>query len=90
MLRNLGYDAEIIYLKDLDNAFRIASDAFGAKPYDAIMIGAGVRKDDKMFILFEQLVNAAHQAAPNAKICFNSNPMDTTAAIQRWVKLQQN
>ena len=33
---------------------------------------------------FERLVNAVHESAPRAKICFNTNPGDTAEAIQRW------
>lgn len=30
-------------------------------------------------------VNVVHAHAPQAKICFNTNPGDTAAAVQRWL-----
>lgn len=27
-----------------------------------------------------------HRLAPDAHICFNTNPADSAAAVQRWVK----
>ena len=52
--------------------------------FDVVMIGAGVRKDDEHFLVFEQLVNVVHEHAPRARIAFNTGPTDSTAAIQRW------
>ena len=48
------------------------------------MIGAGVRKNDEHFLLFERLVNVAHEHAPRARIAFNTGPTDSDAAILRW------
>jgi hypothetical protein len=36
-------------------------------------------------LLFEKIINLVHALAPNAKICFNSNPADSAAAVQRWI-----
>jgi malate/lactate dehydrogenase len=30
------------------------------------------------------MINAVHEHAPKARICFNTNPMDTIASVQRW------
>ena len=49
------------------------------------MIGAGVRTLEPLFLLFEKLINAAHQKAPQVKLCFNSAPDDTAEAVQRWL-----
>jgi hypothetical protein len=49
------------------------------------MIGAGVRKIDRHFLLFERLVNVVHEHAPRAKLCFNTKPDDTAEAVKRWV-----
>src|SRR6266545_1445685 len=35
-------------------------------------------------LLFERIINAVHQHAPSAKLCFNTNPNDTVEAVQRW------
>jgi hypothetical protein len=35
--------------------------------------------------LFEKILNLVHTLAPDAKICFNTNPSDTLEAVQRWI-----
>jgi hypothetical protein len=49
-----------------------------------VLIGAGVRKDDDQFLVFEMLVNVVHEFAPQARIAFNTGPTDSDSAIQRW------
>jgi hypothetical protein len=53
--------------------------------FDCIMIGAGIRALPQHTRLFETIINAVHQKAPTAKLCFNTNPGDTVEAVQRWV-----
>jgi hypothetical protein len=53
--------------------------------YDCILIGAGIRLIAQNTPLFEKLVNVVHEHAPQAKLCFNTRPDDTAAAVQRWV-----
>jgi hypothetical protein len=36
-------------------------------------------------MLFERLVNAVHEHAPRARLCFNTRPDDTAEAVKRWV-----
>ena len=60
----------------------VVSDCGG---YPAVMIGAGVRTDPAQFLLFERLLNLVHAAAPAAKLCFNTSPDSTLAAIRRWL-----
>ena len=49
-----------------------------------VMIGAGVRKDDEHFLVFERLINVVHEHAPKARLAFNTGPTDSAAAVQRW------
>jgi hypothetical protein len=51
--------------------------------YDCVVIGAGLRIPPKTLALFETVVNAVHQAAPRAKIAFNTRPEDTADAAAR-------
>ena len=55
------------------------------KSFDCILIGGGVRLIARNTFLFEKLVNVVHVDAPQAKLCFNTKPTDTAAAVQRWV-----
>lgn len=84
-LNKLGYDASIIFVDHGQTAEEVVARALSDTPYDCILIGAGVRTDPDEFLLFEKLVNLVHRRAPQASICFNTNPMDTAAAVQRWI-----
>lgn len=59
--------------------------ALRAARFDAVLIGAGVRTSQEHFMLFEKLLNTVHQHAPGARLCFNTGPTDSVAAVQRWV-----
>lgn len=84
-LNTLGYEADLLYINDAETAYETVSDALSKTAYDCVLIGAGVRTIDEHFFVFEKLVNAVHQSAPTAKICFNTNPSDTAEAVQRWI-----
>ena len=83
-LRALGYEV-VSCLVDLgDTAEAVVAQALAARRFDCVLIGAGLRSPERL-LLFEQLLNAVHRGAPDAKICFNTSPRDSTEAVQRWV-----
>lgn len=84
-LNVLGYEAELCFIHDSLSAAEEVEAALNDQTYDCVLIGAGVRKDDAHFMVFEVLVNTVHQAAPSAKICFNTGPTDSVDAVQRWI-----
>jgi hypothetical protein len=84
-LNELGYEATLLFIEDAETAYDAVSQALAKSTYDCVLIGAGVRAVPEHFLVFECLVNAVHQSAPQAKICFNTNPADTAEAVQRWV-----
>ena len=83
-LNELGYEANLLFIDNAGTAFSIVKNALDQENYDCVLIGAGVRTVAEHFIVFERLVNAVHESAPKAKICFNTNPGDTAEAVQRW------
>ena len=83
-LNELGYQATLLFIDDANTAFDTVSRSLSETDYDCVLIGAGVRIVPEHFLVFEQLVNAVHQYAPKAKICFNTSPTDTAEAVQRW------
>ena len=84
-LRDLGFDAAWC-LTDLgETAEAVVRAALAAKSYDVVLIGAGIRVLPANFSLFERLINAVHEGAPRAKICFNTRPDDTEEAVLRWI-----
>ncbi|HEY7641913.1 MAG TPA: hypothetical protein VH814_19440 [Steroidobacteraceae bacterium] len=83
-IRTLGYEVETCYVDRGETAERVLTEQLRQRPFDCVMIGAGVR-DDTNLRLFEKLLNIVHALAPRAKICFNSSPTDSAEAVQRWV-----
>jgi hypothetical protein len=84
-LRAEGYDAALCLTDFGDTAEAVLRDALGARTYDCVVVGAGVRTLPAHFLLFEKIVNAIHAHAPTARICFNTNPGDTADAVKRWI-----
>ena len=84
-LTGLGYDVQMCFTDFGETAEAVVRDRLTQGRFHCVMIGAGVRAVPSNFILFEKLVNVVHEHAPQAKLCFNTTPADTTAAIQRWV-----
>lgn len=82
---DLGHECAGCWTDDGATAATVVRDEL-AKGYDCVVIGAGVRTDADLLPLFEQLINIIHEDAPNAKICFNTSPDSTAAAVQRWLK----
>jgi hypothetical protein len=84
-LRTLGYDVESCLIDLGDTAEAVTAAALGARHHDCVVIGAGLREPPERLLLFEKVLNLVHRLAPDARICFNTNPADTAAAVARWV-----
>ncbi len=84
-LNESGYEARIGFVDHGETAASAVESMLAERVYDCILIGAGVRTDPEEFTLFETLVNVIHAKAPQAKICFNTGPADSVAAVKRWV-----
>jgi hypothetical protein len=84
-LTNLGYNVETCMTDFGETAESVVQTHLAQKPWDCVMIGAGVRTVPSNFILFEKLVNVVHEHAPQAKLCFNQLPVDIGESIKRWV-----
>lgn len=83
-LNSLGLDAESCLTDRSAGASEKVTKYLKSKAYDCVVIGAGVRLPEENFSLFESIINAVHQWAPNARIAFNTRPDDTEAAVRRW------
>ncbi|MCR9219832.1 MAG: hypothetical protein NXI21_06365 [Alphaproteobacteria bacterium] len=84
-LEGEGYRVALCLIDRGETAEQTVRAALAETPVDAVLIGAGVRKDDALFLLFERLINLLHAEAPGAKICFNTQPSDTAEAVRRWL-----
>ncbi|GLY74624.1 hypothetical protein [Actinoallomurus iriomotensis] len=83
-LEELGFTVDVCLLDYGRTAEAVYRAALSRKDYDIVMIGAGVRLDPALTPLFEALVDATHELAPGAKLCFNVSPSTTVEAVQRW------
>lgn len=83
-LNDLGYNASIGFIFSGESATDQLIATLKEATFDVVLIGAGVRKDDDHFLLFEKLINVVHEYAPRARIAFNTGPTDSDAAVQRW------
>ena len=83
-VQNLGHDVQLDFIKDTGTAPEALAERLRSDRFDIVMIGAGVRKDEDHFLLFENLVNVVHEHAPGSRIAFNTGPTDSDAAILRW------
>ncbi len=84
-LTRLGYGVEMCLTDFGETAEAVVGSALKQKRFDCILIGAGVRANPSNLILFEKLINVVHEHAPQAKLCFNTMPSDTAAAVKRWL-----
>ena len=84
-IRALGYDVTSCLIDLGDSAEAVTTKALRSQSFDCVMIGAGLRQPGERLILFEKVLNLIHRLAPQASICFNTNPADTAEAVRRWL-----
>jgi hypothetical protein len=83
-LRGCGYEVTSCLVDAGETAESVAASLLQSQTFDCVMFGAGLR-EPQHHLLFEKLINLVHHGAPQAKLCFNTTPADTTEAVQRWV-----
>jgi hypothetical protein len=81
-----GWKADLCMIPPDETAGPMLERQLKSASYDCVVIGGGLRLPPKSLLLFERIVNAAHRAAPNAAIAFNTRPEDTAEAAARWLK----
>jgi len=87
-LRDRGREADLVLTTSEDAAAGEVSAALAAKPYDIIVVGAGLRVVPKMTGTFEAVMNAIREAAPGARLAFNLSPDDSDRAAERQADLR--
>jgi hypothetical protein len=80
-----GWHADACMISPDTAGCLILKKQLATKTYDCVVIGAGIRIPPKSLALFEIVVNAVHQGAPQAAIAFNTRPEDTAEAAARWL-----
>jgi len=85
-VRAVGFEVESCLIDLGETAEATTSAALTSKPFDCVVIGAGLREPPAQLLLFEMIINLVHRLAPDARICFNRNPADTLDAVQRRIE----
>jgi hypothetical protein len=84
-LRAFGFDTTSCLIDLGDTAESVVTETLKSRSFDCVVIGAGLREPKLQLLLFEKILNLVHTLAPDAKICFNTNPSDTLEAVRRWI-----
>jgi hypothetical protein len=84
-VRGLGYEVTSCLIDLGDTAEAVTTRALKGDKFDCVLIGAGLRQPGERVILFEKIINLIHGLAPEASICFNTTPADSTEAVRRWI-----
>ncbi len=84
MLRQAGFDVVNILIRNGDTPEDVVGRAMEQGPFDALLIGAGVRLVADNTLLFEGLVNLFHTAYPHARFVFNQAAVTSPDDILRW------
>src|SRR5580700_2785316 len=82
-----GYKYEIIHASPetgLDGFKRLLR----TQPCDGVLIGGGVAGDPALSYFMEQIIDAAHEVAPKAKIMFYNHSVDVRVIVERWFASQ--
>ncbi|WP_433204050.1 hypothetical protein ACQP1G_15245 [Nocardia sp. CA-107356] len=83
-LRAAGYVVDNCLIEFGTAGADTARRALAAKPYDAVLIGAGIRLVASNTLLFESIVNAAHTLQPGCRFVFNQSATATPYDIRRY------
>ena len=87
----LGIDVRncLVGLDGRDDISAVVTAALGEQPWDCVLVGGGIRKNEEQLALFETIVNLVHEHAPGAAIAFNATVDDVVEAVQRRLSLRR-
>ena len=88
-LRQMGHDFQWLLIDargGAEAASAAARAALAARPVEVVVIGGGVRFDPAQTPVLDALVNTVSQAAPGARLAFNTSPTTTAEAVGRAVQ----
>lgn len=84
-LNSLGFEVHHCIVDLGETAGTRVKEALDKDQFDSIMIGGAVRAFPQHTLLFEEIINLVHQRALTSKLCFNTGPETTVAAVIRSV-----
>jgi hypothetical protein len=85
LMSGAGYKYEIIHASP-DTGLEGFKHQLRTQPCDGVLIGGGVVSNSAMSYFLEQIIDAAHEVAPDAKIMFFNHSVDVRTTVERWFK----
>jgi hypothetical protein len=84
-IKEMGYEveAQVTSPEDIDTVVSKVKDKLQSREWDGYVIGFGIRGVPEYTNIFEELVNAGRELAPQARMGFNTVPNDVHVAISR-------
>ncbi|MEW2458564.1 MULTISPECIES: hypothetical protein [Streptomyces] len=80
-----GIDADVALVVYDASAESALVAALARQPWDVVVVGGGLRKNEELLPFFERIMNLIHRHAPQASIAFNTGIGDSVEAAQRWL-----
>ena len=78
-----GYRYEIVHASP-ETGLDAFKHQLRTQPCDGVLIGGGVASDSEMSYFMEQIIDATHAVAPQAKIMFYNHSEDVRVIVERW------
>ena len=75
--------ANLVFASEPGQDIEAVRKTLASQHWDAVIIGFGMRSIPGLTIFFEQVVNAVHELAPQARFLFNTSIEDSLDAVKR-------
>ncbi|CAM6114457.1 unnamed protein product [Calypogeia fissa] len=84
-MASAGIKFEFAAVKPEERALAELGRKLQSKRPDVVVIGNGIRSAMELTYFMEQIIDIVRTNAPQAKLAFNVNPVDTLDAVKRWL-----
>jgi hypothetical protein len=78
----VGAEYSLVGLDGSEDVEAVIADRLGARTWECVVVGGGIRTDAD---LFERVLNLVHRLAPDAAIALGDSPSGTYEAAARWL-----
>ena len=85
----VGAESCLVGLDGSDDIPAVVARALGSRPWEVVVVGGGVRKNEDRLEMFERIINLVRRHAPDAAIAFNDKPDTTYDAAARWLPARE-
>ena len=80
-----GWEADVGMIRPDETAGPAVERQLASKSYDCVVVGGRVRLPPRNLQLFEVVINAIREVAPDTATAFNTRPDDSAEAAGRWL-----